>query len=647
MLKYIKYMKNEIISILQKIVKKLTKEDVKISLSIPKDINHGDYTTNIALILSKQLGQTPTIIANTIAASLDPELFASKNLDKKDLISVEVVKPGFINFYLPESELLKNAQEFISNPEKAGNTEKFKNKKISVEYTDPNPFKEFHIGHVYTNTVGESVSRIFEANGAIVWRADYFGDVGMHVAKALYGLMKKFKEDNLNIDQLSKKNLKERINYLGQSYTLGSTLFEEDSLVKEEVKKINKLVFIAAQEMWIKEKNLIPTVDYIKNEKIDQSEMENIYKLYTFGRKWSLEYFDSIYDRLGMKFNGYYPESLAAERGYKLVMDHLKDGIFTKNDGAIIFEGEKFGLHTRVFINSLGLPTYEAKELGLAGWKYEDFKYDKSYIVTGSEITEYFKVLIKALSLISPDLASKTNHIPHGMVRLPEGKMSSRTGKIILGEQLLDQAVQKAINLSKHSVDKFEEEQVVMTVSSKKSLGALNHGMLFNELNKTSELVGIGAVKYAFLKSGIGKDIEFDLEKSLSLNGNSGPYLQYTYVRTQSILEKSRVQNSEFRIDKNISGTNQNDNREELLLLRKLYQFSEIVENAGETLSPNVICEYLFELAQEFNLFYQKKRIINAESGELKNLRLLLTSTVGVVVKRGLNLLGIEAPKKM
>lgn len=641
-------MKNEIQQMLAKIIKDLTGEDIAVALEIPTDMSHGDYTTNVAFQVAKVLKTNPREAAEQIRLKIN-------DLRLKNLEKVEVAGPGFVNFSLSQDYFFKKLQEMVDQPSKIGTTEVLKNKKISVEFTDPNPFKEFHIGHVYTNTVGESISRLFEANGATVWRADYFGDVGMHVAKAIFGLRQKIKDLGYTIKELEHKTPAERAKFLGECYAFGATVYEEDAKAAEEMKRLNKIIFIVAQKMWEKENGLKPQIDYQKGEHIDEKEFAEIYELYTKGRQWSLEYFDSIYARLGMKFDGYYPESLVGEKGYQLVKEHIADGIFQEDQGAIVFSKEKNNLHTRVFINSLGLPTYEAKELGLAPTKYEDFKYDESYIITGNEIIEYFKVLVAAITMINPELGKKTHHIGHGMVRLPEGKMSSRTGKVITGEWVLNEAVKRAEELSK------EKNQEI------------------------AEQVGIAAVKYAFLKSGIGKDIEFDFETSLSLNGNSGPYLQYTYVRTQSILNKvknisdrtqielSKSDSSEISdsLKHRVSSEYHLDN-DEFILLRLLTQFDSVIEEAGYSLAPSTLCTYLYELAKQFNLFYQTHRILNTDrnsvissetrdlsqteispeqssvrNDNLKQFRLALTSAVGLVLARGLDLLGIAAPKKM
>lgn len=536
-----------------------------IHLEFPEREEFGDYSTNIAL---HGKNRNPREYAQELAAKLQKDKELSEIVEK-----IEVAGPGFINFYLKKDFLIKNLSgmgESYGKLETGG-------KKIMIEFTDPNPFKEFHIGHLYSNSVGESICRILEAAGNVVRRANYQGDIGLHVAKSIWGMKKKFIEEKTSLARLSQKTLAERIKFLGQAYSLGANAYEEDENSKDEINTLNKKIFELSPE---------------------------IKEFYETGRKWSLEYFETIYKRLGTKFDYYYYESEVGEIGVQIVRQFLQKGVFEKSQGAIVFPGEKYGLHTRVFINSMGLPTYEAKELGLAPTKYKDFAYDLSIIITANEIDEYFKVLIAALKLVSPELGNQTVHLSHGMVKLPEGKMSSRTGKILTGEWLLDEA-KKSIQ-ERHKSDE-----------------------------KTAEKIAVGAVKYALLKSSIGQDIIFNFDESVSIEGNSGPYLQYTHARTQSVLQKagskSKSPGSEL-------------NHEELVIVRTLIKFPEVVAQAAEAYSPNIICNYLHDLAQKYNTFYNADKIIGSGN---ESFRLTLTKATGTVLKNGLKLLGIEAPERM
>ena len=223
----------------------------------------------------------------------------------------------------------------------------------------------------------------------------------MHVAKSLWGMLQLFKQENTSIEELAKYDLEKKVEFLGWAYALGATKYKEDLEIKEEITNMNKSIY---------------------------DKDSSIYDLYEKGRQWSLDYFETLYIRLGTNFDYYYFERNSGEMGLKLSKELLDKGIFEESDSAIVFRGEEYGLHTRVFVNSFGIPTYESKDLGLAVTKYEDYPYDLSIIVTGNEIDEYFKVVLKALSFIRPELSEKTKHISHGMLRLKSGKMSSRTG---------------------------------------------------------------------------------------------------------------------------------------------------------------------------------------------------------------------------
>ncbi|MBI4091823.1 MAG: arginine--tRNA ligase [Candidatus Levybacteria bacterium] len=562
------------------VVRELTKKDIDVKVSISERLENGDYYTNVALRLASTIKKKPLDVAYEIKAELEKSI-------KGDLGSaidkIEVASPGFVNFFLSEQYLRGTIDYINKKKNEFGLSEKLKGQKVMVEFTDPNPFKEFHIGHLYSNLVGESLSRLLESQGARVFRVCYQGDVGLHVAKAIYGMQKLKKEMPDDSAPLSV-----RAQFMGRAYTLGSRDYDSNENIKKEIDELNKKIY---------------------------QEDPSVRDLYKKGREWSLEYFDSIYKRLGTAFKRFYFESQVGKIGAELVREFLKKGAFEESDGAIIFPGEKYGLHNRVFINSLGLPTYEAKDLGLAATKYKDFPYDRSIIITAQEQAEYFKVVFSALSQINPELASKTIHISHGLVKLPGGKMSSRTGEIITGEWLMDEAVSR-ISKAYPNMD-----------------------------GSTAQQVGLAAIKYALLKNTIGSDIEFNFDESISLTGASGPYLQYTYVRTKSVIEKQQMttDNGQLTVAENLKFEIRNLKLEieELNVLRKLVHFEEVVSEAQERLFPNLVAEYLFELAQKFNLFYQKHRIVGNQ------FRMELTSAVGQTLQNGLSLLGIETVKRM
>ncbi len=597
---------------IEKAVKKLFPHKSFSDLDISQGGVHADYTSNVALSIYRDAaialdshvpgGEKPGFnwistwgsYKNPCEVSLriKDELLQSPKI-KNHFSKIDVVEPGFINFWLKDEVFIKNIGEILAKGDEYGSNKNLKNKKIIIEFTDPNPFKEFHIGHLMSNAIGESISRLYEAQNAEVKRACYQGDVGLHVAKTILA-MSELPENSLPQDSAP---FQEKVMFLGSAYAVGNDSYESGGNWKQKVNDLNKKI-------------------YERNNPI-------INQLYDWGRKISLEYFEKIYDRLGMKsqkngkhFDFYFFESETGKRGKEKVEEYLKKGIFTESDGAIIFPEEKSGLHTRVFISSEGLPTYEAKELGLAEIKYGKYKYDTSIIITGNEINEYFKVLLKAIEFIFPEIAKKTKHLSHGMLRLPTGKMSSRTGDVITAMGLL-------ADIEKRILEKIADRDLSE-----------------EEKSEIAGKVSLAAVKYSILKQSIGKDIIFDFDKSISFEGDSGPYIQYAYVRTQAILRKADEEKiAELKDINKVKNIGISD------VERLMQKFPEVVEMAAEKFAPNYICSYLVELCRVFNSYYEKNKIVS--DNDIGKYRISLTRVVGIILKNGLNLLGIPVPEKM
>ena len=539
----------------------------------PADLKFGDYSTSIALVLGQKHNRNP----KELAAELSAQILKK---DHEYIDKVEVAGPGFINFYLSQKFFTQSIERVLFEKDCYG-SKASNGKKVIVEYTDPNPFKLFHIGHLMSNTIGESISRLYAFTGSETKRACYQGDVGMHVAKAMWGILAM--KNDLPGDQAS---VAEKTAFLGKAYAYGATEEKDNEKVTAEIKDLNKKIY-------------------------DRSD-EEINKLYDQGRAWSLEYFDSVYRRLGTEFDFKFFESETGKVGREVVEDGLREGVFEKSDGAVIFKGERYDLHTRVFLNSDGLPTYEAKELGLAKVKNEAYPYDLSVVVTANEINEYFKVLLKAMSLIFPELSAKTKHIGHGVLRLPTGKMSSRSGDVITAEDVIEKAKENILEKMKET-----DRQI-------------------DNIDETADQIAVGAIKYSILKQDIGKDIIFDFDKSLSFSGDSGPYLQYAYARTQSILEKAKKEGVEAKIDAVDEITN---------IEKLLYRFPEVVERSAGEYAPHFIATYIYELATSFSSYYVDHQVVSKEDSS--PYRVALTSAVGQTLRNGLTLLGIKAPNKM
>jgi arginyl-tRNA synthetase len=538
--------------------------DMSVELGRPEE-QFGDFSTNVAMQLAGRLGKPPIDIAEAIAQQL--------NSDLKDLARVSAIKPGFINFTLNDSALFRALE---TQPSRSLSGEV-----IVVEYSDPNPFKVLHAGHLYTSIVGDAIANLLEWSGATVHRVNYGGDVGMHVAKTLWSMEKELqgslpeKYADLSID--------ERTEWMAERYVDGSQQFETNLEAKAEISIVNKQVY------------------EIQETKDHDSHLA---KLYWTTREWSYEYFRKFYALIGTKFEKFYAESEVEELGLTTVREQLAKGVYEESEGAVVFRGEKFGLHTRVFINSDGLPTYEAKDVGLIIRKFEDYHFNKSIIITANEQEQYMAVVQKSIEQFNPDLVRATTHLTHGLVKLVGGvKMSSRLGNFLRATDVLNSASEA----NKQLTGKDNQDSV------------------------------LGAVKYSLLRTRMGGDIIYDPAESVSIEGNSGPYLQYAYARAKSILKKVEQTN-----EHNIDGVSLNSG--ERSLLRKMGEFIEVIEKASIEFMPHQVCTYLYELAQTFNRFYEQNRVIDDER---QGLRIMLVENYSNILKQGLDLLEIPAPENI
>ena len=578
-------MQDKIKKLIQEALKNLGIKEVDFIVEHPEDLKNGDYSTNVAMVCAKNLKTNPKELAEKIVTTL-----RQAQGEFPEIQEIQVAGAGFINFYLPQKFFCGSVEEILNNQD-FGKNKLFFGKKIMVEYTDPNPFKPFHIGHLMTNAIGESVARILEYSGAGVSRANYQGDIGLHVAKAIYGLLKNEKLQDKSVSiVLQSENI-------GKAYALGAEAYEtdkkttpEDGQAKEEIDEINKKIYSR------------------KDNKINE--------IYDWGFKVTMEAFEDLYKMLGTKFDFYFLESMMAPIGEEIVRANVGK-VFEESDGAIIFKGEKHDpkLHTRVFITSAGLPTYETKELGLTKEKFKTkLDMNLSIVVTAQEQMDYMKVVAKALSLIYPEYTDKMKHITHGMMKFASGKMSSRKGNIITGETLIrDTKMLVAEKMRGREMGEEEKEKVISDVA-------------------------VAAIKYSILKQSIGGDIIYDFEKSISFEGDSGPYLQYSYARAQSVLRKAKAEKIKPSFKKVPNEISQ--------LEKNMTYFRETVEKAGKEYEPHFIVLYLTELAREFNNYYAKNKIVD-KADEFSPYKVVLAEAFSIIMKNGLWLLGIQAPEKM
>jgi len=442
---------------------------------------------------------------------------------------------------------------------------------VVIETNNPNPFKAMHIGHAFNAILGDTIANLLTASGATVHRVSYHGDVGAHVGKSMYSLLSYVDGD---ISKLVTIPDDEHNTFMSRMYAEGSNAYKNDETAKADIDELSKQSF---------------TLD------------DPLYKqIYEICKGWSFVEIDSLVARLGNQpIEKRYLESQSDEKGVPIVKANVPD-VFQESNGALIFEGSKHGSFDNAYVTSRGLGLYGARDLGLMTLKHEDYHADKSYIVTDAAQGDYFKGVIAAAEQCLPELTGVTHNISTGTVKLSTGKMSSRTGDVLEVSWLFDQMSEAIKARGGEPIDE----------------------------------VIAGALRYQFLKVRVGSDVVFDVEDSVSIQGNSGPYLQYAHARARSILAKAELADIELP---------QYDPAERALLA-KISEYPNIIERAAEDLAPHSICSYLYELAQVFNRFYEKNRVIDDPR---QDIRLTLVALYADTLARGLTVLGIHAPDKL
>lgn len=555
-------MESEIRRAIQDTLTELGVSECDFVVEHPAELGHGDYASNVAMVAAKQAGMNPRELAEDIVSKLEGNI---AHVEK-----IEVAGPGFINFHLRHDFFSEKIAAVRAEKSEWGKNELYRKEEVLIEYTSPNLFKPLHVGNLVGNIIGEALSRLYEYSGASVWRLNYPSDIGLTVAKGVWGLQHTAGDPA-------------DIRALGEAYRAGNEAYEKGSNEKEAIDSINKALYEESD----------PALNELRER----------------GAVTSRAHLNALCAMLGTAFDEEIFESQAASVGEGIVREHTGD-VFVESDGAIVFKGEDVGLHTRVFLTSAGLPTYEAKDVGNFVLKQKKFPtWTHSYIVTGGEQREYFKVLFAAIEKLFPETTEKKMvHIPTGFLTLSTGKMSSRKGNVLTGEEILN-------DLMKAAAERNEESG-----------------------QETVQAVAVAALKYQILRQGPGQDIVFDKEKALSFEGDSGPYLQYTHARINSLLEKAKAAG--------ISPSTENAPDEPYEVEKILYRFPEVVEKALGECSPHHVANYLIELAGAFNTFYGQEKIVD-ESDTHAPYKLALSEAVGATLKNGLWVLGIKAPAKM
>lgn len=535
-------------------VKELFGIDVEVQLTRPEP-QFGDFTSNVAMQLAGQMGKSPRVIAEALAL----------NISDDSITNVEVAGPGFINLTLSDQLLLEMAQASPDRP--------YHDRTVVIETNNPNPFKAMHIGHAFNAIAADTIANLIDQGGAHTIRVSYHGDVGLHVGKSMHSLIR---FTNGDVSKLEAVPESERNSFMSRMYAEGSAAYKENSKAKAEIDELTQMSFTREDPLYA--------------------------ALYDTIFKWSFEQITANVARLGNKpTEKRFLESDAELRGVKIVRDNTP-AVFKESDGALVFEGSRYGSFDNAFVSKRGTGLYAARDLGLIQLKYEQFHPDKSYIITAEEQRAYFVGVLAAADLCMPGQKGVTVNIPTGTVKLTTGKMSSREGDVVEIDWLFDQ-VAEAIKARGGTPD----DQLIA-----------------------------GALRYEFLRVRIGGDVVFDIQEAVSIHGNSGPYLQYAHARARSVLRKAGNEGAWL--------AGQNLEADERTLVRKIGGYSEAVNLATEELLPHHIATYLYELAQTFNRFYENNRVVGDER---EKLRLALVNTYANTLKSGLELLGIHAPEHM
>jgi len=605
-------------------------EREEIVVEHPANFDHGDLATNVALVLARRLKGRPMVIAEKLAS----EMMGDPLFDK-----VEAVLPGFINFQLSKSWLVGQAQTIADDSKFAKVLNSvLKGKKYLLEHTSPDPIKTIHIGHLRNNFLGMGVSRLLEALGAKVVLDCINNDRGVHVCRAMWGYLvfgRKVNSGKNKADYIRKikayRLSDEEVGQIARKADWESLLsgwqdkrknWYSPADFKMSSDKFDNLFYSLGQ----RSEDLVKGVGEQVRRLLQAWEKEDkgVRAIWRQVISWSLEGYGKTYARIGSRHDKVWHESDHYKEGKKWVDKGLKKGIFKKlPDGAVLSQLADYGLTNAIMIKSDGTALYHTQDLELTHLKVTTFPSDRYIWDIGSEQTLYLKQLYAICEQLGIGKRSQFFHLSYGFITLKGGeKMSSRYGGVINADDLLDELAREAKKLIEKS--NFD----------------LRGKMSSQEKENLAEAVALSAAKYGFLKYSREKDFAFDMKESLSLGGDSGPYLQYTLTRCFSVLGKARVKSNMLEVE------NYSWNREEEVLLRTTYQFPEVIIAGVNNFDPHYLCLYLFDLAQKFNLFYQKHRIIQENKDE-QSARLFLTAVTAKILEKGLRILGIKVLERM
>ncbi|MDO8551888.1 MAG: arginine--tRNA ligase [bacterium] len=621
-----------------RILAKLQIPQEQLILEHPSNHDWGDYSTNIALRTKNKDFANSVDWANQIVTT-----WRSEGLPDC-LAKIEVVQPGFINLWLKNETLIALAEEVLKERDKYGSSTINRGEKVLLEHTSPNPQTTIMLGHLRNNFLGMAAANILEFSGSKVTNDCVVNDRGVHICRSILGYLvfsnKKSgfgKKELLRFREITDEQIQNTIAKANwQELILAWRKKKTDWLVPDDL----KLKQDHANLIWY----VLGSKAYGLNERFKEqveeillaweAEEKSVWLIWEQLLDWSIKGYAETYKRVGSKHDWVWRESEHYKEGKEIVEEGLKKKVFRTSEGAIVTDLAKYNLPDTVVQKADGTALYMTQDLALTKLKINKFPSDLYIWDIGQEQSLYFKQLFAVCEQlgIGRDLPagrqSKFFHLCYALINFKGGgKMATRKGDVVMADEILDVLHQRAIDIIKSSNQKLRGK-----VSKE-------------QLEKIAEAVALSAIKYSLLKFNRETTIYFDINESLSLEGASGPYLQYTYARCRSVIGKapsSKLQDSKEGQNPETVGLR----LEELELLRLLYRFPEIIEEAAKNFAPNLVCSYLFTLAQTYNLMYNTLPILKAEE-EKRKFRLLLTSATAQILKNGLGLLGIKVLEKM
>ncbi|MBU3957208.1 arginine--tRNA ligase [Patescibacteria group bacterium] len=611
-----------------KALKKLKISDKYLEFEHPANLEHGDYSTNIAMRVKKKEYPTPFDLANQIVNT-----FRSLGLPEY-VTKIEVKAPGFINIWLKNEYLSTRLERVLKEKDGFGKLTIMRGKKILLEHTSPNPQTTIMLGHLRNNFLGMSMASILEFLGAKVVKDCIVNDRGVHINRALWGylffgrkrksLKKKELLDFKKVKETQIRKIIKSVDWreLLQIRSKKKSSWWQPKELGLKPDHTNLIWYVLGTRAY----NLSPKAKTQVEEMLIEWEAENepIRQIWRQLLNWSAKGYEETYKRVKSAHDWFWHESDHYKMGKEIVKQGLKKRVFRKSEGAVVTDLAKYNLPDTVVVKSDGTTLYITQDIALTELKKKKFPSDLYIWDVAAEHALYFKQLFTVCEQLGIGKKEKFFHLAYALINFKGGKkLSTRRGEVIKADEVLDELHQRALE--------------IINTSNQELRGKLTK----KQLDQLAEAVALGAIKYSLLKFSRDTTIYFDIDESLALEGNSGPYLQYTYARCQSVLRKA--ESPEISLPEKTPQLEP----EEVALLRTIYRFPEVIQEAGENYAPNLLCNFLFDLAQKYNLFYNRLPILKAETEELKDFRLALTTTAGQVIKNGLHLLGIETPERM